>query len=106
MSTQTQTRGELIQAKNTLLRRRANTADAAEQKAIDAALAELNDAIDAITQASLLEAAGLVAQATDALERVVAAARLGPFDNFLGDIGQSIARLQGELDRMQASERL
>jgi lysozyme family protein len=101
-----QTRGELIQAKNILRRRRASTADPAEQAAIDAALAELDEAIDAITQASLLQAAGIVASATDALERVVASARLGPFDTFLSDIQQSIGQLQGELETMQASERL
>ena len=101
-----QTRGELVQAKNILLRRRANTADTAEQTTIDEALDELDEAIDAITQASLLQAAGMVASATDALERVVASARLGPFDTFLSDIQQSIGRLQGELGAMQASERL
>ena len=80
------TRGELIQAKNILLRRRANTSDTAEQAEIDSALSELDEAIDSITQASLLEAAGMVAAAADALERVIASARMGPFDTFLSDI--------------------
>ena len=100
------TRTALVDAKNVLLRRRASTVDPAEQAAIDAALAELDDAIDVITQASLLQAAGLVANATDALERVVASVRTGPFDGFLAGIQASIARLQGEVDTMQASERL
>lgn len=100
------TRTELVEAKNVLLRRRASTADLAEQAAIDAALGELNDAIDLVTQASLLQAAGLVASASDALERVVVSVRTGPFDSFLSDIQNSIAKLQDELDRMQGSERL
>jgi len=102
----TQTRGELVQAKNILLRRRANTSDTAEQAVIDSALSDLDEAIDGITQASLLQAAGMVAAATDALERVIASARLGPFDTFLADIQTSLGRLQGELDAMQGSERL
>jgi lysozyme family protein len=102
----TSARNDILQAKAVLLRRRANTADPAEQASIDAALDELNDAIDRIDQASLLQAAGLVAAAADALERVVASARMGPFDNFLGDIQQSIGRLQAHLDDMQGSERL
>jgi len=100
------TRGELIQAKNILLRRRANTSDPAEQAEIDSALAELDEAIDSITQASLLEAAGMVAAAADALERVIASARMGPFDTFLADIQGSLGRLQSELAEMQGSERL
>jgi lysozyme family protein len=99
-------RNELIQARNVLVRRRATTADAAEQATIDAALDELDDAIDAIEQASLLQAAGLVADAADVLERVVASARMGPFDNFLIDIQAAITALQGRLDEMQGSERL
>ena len=99
-------RNELIQARNVLVRRRANTADAAELATIDAALAELDDSIDAIEQASLLRAAGMVADAADALERVVASARMGPFDNFLVDIHAAITALQGRLDVMQGSERL
>ncbi len=102
----TSTRSELIAARNVLARRRANTADAAEQAAIDEALAQLNDAIEDIDLASLLQAAGIVARATDALERVVASARMGPFDTFLGDIQQAIGRLNERLDEMQAAERL
>lgn len=100
------TRIELVDAKNLLLRRRAATADAAEQAAIDAALGELNAAIDLITQASLLQAAGLVANASDALERVLASVPTGPFDSFLSAIRGSVATLQAEVDRMQGSERL
>lgn len=99
-------RPELVQAKNVLLRRKASTADAAEHGTIDAALDELNDSIETIDSVELLHAAGLVARATDALERVVASARMGPFDSFLADVQQAMAALQGRLDEMQASERL
>lgn len=99
-------RNDLIRAKNVLVRRRANTADDAEKAAIDTAIAELDDAIDAIDQASLLQAAGIVATAADSLERVVASARMGPFDGFLTDIAQSIEALHGQVDAMQGTERL
>ena len=99
-------RNELIQAKNVLLRRKASTADAAERATIDIALGELNDAIETIDTVSLLQAAGLVASATDALERVVASARMGPFDSFLADVQQAMASLHGKLDEMQSAGRL
>lgn len=99
-------RHELVQAKNVLLRRRDTTVDAAERAIIDAALSELNDSIEAIDMVSLLEAAGLVARATDALERVVASARMAPFDSFLADIQGAMDGLQRKLDEMHASERL
>jgi lysozyme family protein len=102
----TSTRSDLIAARNVLARRRANTADTAEQATIDEALSQLNDAIEDIDLASLLQAAGIVARATDALEGVVASARMGPFDTFLGDMQQAIGRLNARLDEMQASERL
>lgn len=99
-------RNDLIMAKNVLLLRRANTADAAEQATIDSALGVLNSAIDTIDQASLLQAAGLVASATDSLERVVASTRMRPFDNFLSDIQVAMAALEQRLDEMQGAERL
>ena len=99
-------RNDLIQAKNVLLRRKASTADAAERSTIDNALGDLNDSIETVDTVSLLQAAGLVANATDALERVVASARMGPFDSFLADAQQAMASLQGKLDEMQAGERL
>lgn len=100
------TRMDLIAAKNVLAQRRANTADEAEKAVIDTALVELNDAIEAIDQVALLQKAGLVARAADALERVVASARMGPFDNFLSDIQAALQGLQARIDEMQASERL
>lgn len=99
-------RAELIAAKNLLAKRRGNTADANEQSVIDDAIAELNDAIEDLDNASLLQAAGLVARAADALERVIASARMGPFDSFLSDIQATLGRLQSRIDAMQASERL
>ena len=100
------TRMDLISAKNVLAQRRGNTADEAEKAVIDSALDELNDAIEAIDQVALLQKAGLVARAADALERVVASARMGPFDNFLTDIQAALKGLQARIDEMQASERL
>ena len=102
----TESRGDLVAAMNVLVRRRASTADVEEQASIDAALARLAGFIQDLNQASLLEAAGVVARAGDELERVVASARLGPFDNFLADMQAVIGRLQGRLGSMQGSERL
>lgn len=101
-----QTRSDLIDAKNVLIRRRANTVDAAEMASLTDAIGELNDAIEQIDSDALLQAAGVVARATDVLEGVVASARMGPFDSFLGDIQKSMSNLAAHLGSMQASERL
>lgn len=99
-------RQELVTARNVLTRRRTTTADPAEQAAIDDAITAIDDSISLINQVSLLEAAQMVSGATDALERVVASVRMGPFDQVLGDLQDSIAHLQGQLDTLQGAERL
>ena len=62
-----QTRSDLIESKNVLFRRRDNTTDPAERQVISDANDQLNDAIDAVDRASLLEAAGIVADVADSL---------------------------------------
>jgi lysozyme family protein len=101
-----QTRSDLIVAKDVLIRRRASTVDAAEKASLTDAIGELNDAIEAVDAGALLQAAGVVARATDVLEGVIASARMGPFDSFLGDVQKSMSDLAAHLDSMQASERL
>lgn len=102
----TAARGEIVAAMNVLVVRRANTADPAEKAAIQEALATLSDTLQDLNQASLLQAAQLVANATDELEKVVASARMGPFDSFLSDIQGVIQRLQAQQAAMHASESL
>ena len=102
----TQTRGDVITAMNVLVTRRGNTTDPTEKAIIKDALDKLSAILDALDQASLLRSAQLVANATDELEKVVASARTGPFDNFLSDIQGVIRRLQGQQAAMHATENL
>jgi lysozyme family protein len=103
---QTQTRSDIVVAMNVLVRRRSATVDTAEQAVIDASLDTLAGLLQQLNQAALLDAAAVVAQATDALERVVASARMGPFDTFLADIQGAIAKLNNGLGAMQGIDRL
>ncbi len=102
----TAARGEIVAAMNVLVTRRGNTADPAEKAVIKDALDTLSGILQDLNQASLLQAAQLVANATDELEKVVASARLGPFDTFLSDIQGVIQRLQGQQAAMHATESL
>ena len=102
----TASKSELVAAMNVLVRRRGNTSDEAEKAVINASLTKLSGWIQDIDQAVLLDAARIVADATDELELVVASARTGPFDNFLADIQAVIGRLQNLLAQMHASEGL
>ena len=102
----TQSRGDLIAAMNVLVKRRANTADAQEQATIDEALDKLAGWVQDLNQAALLEAVRIVALASDELEKVVASARMGPFDNFLSDIHNVMARLQSTQGQLHAPESL
>ena len=102
----TQSRGDLIAAMNVLVKRRANTADAQEQATLDEALDKLAGWVQDLNQAAMLDAARIVALASDELEKVVASARVGPFDNFLSDIHNVMARLRSTQGQMQPSKSL
>ena len=102
----TQSRGDLIAAMNVLVKRRANTSDALERDTIDEALDRLAGWVQDLNQAELLDAARIVALASDELEKVVASARRGPFDNFLTDLHGVIDRLQNTQGEMHALESL
>jgi lysozyme family protein len=97
---------ELVAAINVLVRRRANTTDPAEKQVITDAMKVLNRQITFLAQAGLLQAAQTVAAATDELEKVVKAAKTGPFDGFLGEIEGTIRRLFDLQGQMHASENL
>jgi lysozyme family protein len=88
-----QVRAEINAAIETLARRHASTADAAEKPAILATIEDLNGELALLNQAALLQAASSIASATAALERAVAAARLGPFDGYLAAIEGHLTQL-------------
>ena len=106
MSLNDAARGEFVGSISVLVRRRANTTDKKEIAVIDTAIEDLNDKITMLSQASLLQAAAAVANATDDLEKVVASARTGPFDGFLGEIESALKRLLDLQGQMHASEAL
>jgi len=88
-----QLRYELSRTINTLRRRYANTSDAAEKKTIKGTIQALNRKIAVLNQAALLDAANTLSAATEDLERVVAAARTGPFDGYLAALEGHLANL-------------
>ncbi len=100
------TRVELVGALNVLMRRRGATTDPAEQAALDKAIRAVNRRMMALSQASLLDAARTVSTASDDLEAAVAAARKGPFDDYLADIGGVFNRLNHDIGLMHRRESL
>jgi lysozyme family protein len=98
--------GEIVAAIGLLVRRRGTTIDPAEKDVISAAIDKLNGDLQALNQAKLLQAMQIVASATDELEKVVGAARLGPFDTFLADIQDAMRRLQARQGQLHESEKL
>lgn len=100
------TRSELLKTMSVLMKRRADTPDAAEKHAITRALQTLNTQLDVLEQAELLEAAAAVARAADAVEEAIGSARLRPFDHFLRDIAGSLERLGQLGGDMHAREAL
>ena len=88
-----QVKAEIKAAIATLARRGSSTADEKEQQAIAAIVGELKGELSALKGATLLQAATCIANATDALERAVAAARQGPFDGYLTAIEGHLVRL-------------
>ncbi|HXH11875.1 MAG TPA: hypothetical protein VNP04_19190 [Alphaproteobacteria bacterium] len=106
MSFANEARGKITEARNILIRRRRQTSDAKEQAEIDAAIAALNDKLGLINQAALNVAAGLVIEATEALGRVVASARLGPFDDYIAALGNLSDRIAALLRDGEIGEHL
>ena len=86
-------RGDLVAAMNLLSKRRASTTDAAEQATIDETIESLEGSLQDLDHAQMLEAVKIVARATDELEKMVASARMAPFDNYLAEIQNIIKRL-------------
>ncbi len=87
-------RFEISRSISTLRRRHANTADAKEKKAIIKTVESLNGKLSMLNQATLLDAAVTLSDATQDLEQAIAAAKKGPFDGYL-------AAIEGHMDRLQ-----
>ncbi len=86
-------RYEISRSINTLRRRSAATADNKERKDLATAIQDLNDKLDILDQADLLNTALVLTDASQTLEKAVGAARTGPFDGYL-------SALEGHLDRL------
>lgn len=84
---------EISRTINTLRRRYTNTADADEGKVIRKAIDTLNGKLSALNRASLLAAAQVLSDVTEVVQDVIAAARKGPFDGYLGTIEDHLNRL-------------
>lgn len=106
MSNNASSQGEIVAAIGLLVKRRGTTTDPNEKDVISAAIDKLNGDLQDLDQTELLQAAQIVASATDELEKVVGAARLGPFDTFLSDIQDAMHRLQAQQGQMHESEKL
>lgn len=94
MSTIDQTRLELVSAQNLLMRRRNATSDPAEKEQLNESIELINEQLQEIGQASLLQAASIAAAAGAELEKVVATARTGAFDAFISQAEKQIDRLK------------
>jgi len=105
MSYADELRVEMSRTVNTLRRRHASTPDAVEEAAIGKTIAALNARIDDLQATGPLEAAGVLADATELVEGAIAAARRGPFDGYLAGIEahlDRLYRLSGDLHAFDA----
>jgi lysozyme family protein len=101
-----QLRCEVSQSIHTLRRRSANTADAAERKALKKLIAALGQKLALLDQATLLGAAGILADSGVELEKAVAAAKSGPFDGYLAALEAHLQNLYTLSGGMHESESL
>jgi lysozyme family protein len=101
-----QLRCEVSQSVHTLRRRSANTADAAERKALTKLIAALGKKLALLDQTTLLGAAGILADSGVELEKAVAAAKFGPFDGYLAALEAHLQNLYTLSGVMHESESL
>jgi lysozyme family protein len=86
-------KAEIKAAITTLARRGSSSADEQEKRAIAAIVEGLKGELSALKGATLLQTAHCIANATEALERAVAAARQGPFDGYLTAVERHLVQL-------------
>lgn len=93
---------EVAASIETLERRLVSSADIREKRAVAAALIVLSDEQLRLKQTDLLVTLQSLAAARDELERVVGAARFGPFDGYLCALERHLARLDRISGRLHA----
>jgi lysozyme family protein len=97
---------EIKAAIATLARRGGSSADEKERQALAAIRDELGGELSALKEATLLQVANCIANATELLEHAVAAARQGPFDGYLCAIEGHLTRLNRLSGTAHASDGL
>jgi len=97
---------EIKAAIKTLARRGSSTADEKEKQAIAAIAAGLKGELSTLKGATLLQAATCIADATEGLDRAVAAAKQGPFDGYLTAIEGHLVRLNRLSGKAHAGDSL
>ena len=96
----------LLRALRALGDRHRATTDAAERAEIEKAMDVVELAFRRLLTADLLNAAEQVSQAASALEKAIAAARQGPFDRYLVEIGEVLAGLEAARGTFHSIDRL
>jgi lysozyme family protein len=97
---------EISRSINTLRRRYANTANAAERKTVTKIIAALEKKLPRLDRAASLDAAVILANSGVQLEKAVAAAKTGPFDGYLAALEGHLQTLYALSGALHASERL
>lgn len=95
MGSNTLSQGQIADALALLVRRRADTSDAAEKAAINASIDVLNGYLQDLDRVELQQAATIVARAADELEKLLATATTAPFASYVADIQKVIGNLRG-----------
>jgi lysozyme family protein len=99
-------RREIKKVLGALERRHASTADDAERPVLQKVIDELEKDASLRKAASPLETADAIANVTAALERAIAAARLGPFDGHLTVVESTLSRLNRLSGKLHRKDRL
>ena len=93
MTTIAEAKAALVAATRALVRRRRVASNPDERKEIDDAIENINTQIGFLDQMQLVQAAAAVANAADALQAIIATARLGPFDATIDQLAAAAKKL-------------
>jgi lysozyme family protein len=99
-------RSAFVDAANALTRQHRNTTNPQQKEAIDGAIEDINAKIDFLNQAGLLQAAVAVSEAANALQAIVASARLDPLATSVSDLEIAVRELTDVQGRIHATEAL
>jgi lysozyme family protein len=106
VTTMDEARSAFVDAANALTRRRRNATSPQEKEAIDGAIEDINAKIDFLNQAGLLQAAVAVSEAANALQAIVASARLDPLASSVSELEIAVQELTDVQGRIHATEAL